>query len=166
MVVVRVKHPGGRPTKYNDKMIQEVYAYLESVAEDEEYEFHKTRGLNTDTYEEKLNVKLPTIQGLSLWIGCNIDTLHEWGKVHPEFSDALQDLKKVQHDKLIEGSMSGKYNSTIAKLMLSSNHGYVERKDVTTDGDKLNPNDAQKGEANKAIDQLLGGRSNKKNAAQ
>ena len=40
----------------------------------------------------------------------------------------------MQEQSLLDGGLSGRYNPLIAKLVLSSNHGYREGKDITTDG--------------------------------
>lgn len=127
-------HPGGRPTKYEgDITVQKAYDYLNSCV-DTESEFHKTRGTSSDTFERVLDVKLPMVEGLSSYLGVNIDTINEWTKKYPEFSGAVEDLKKEQKRKLAEGGISGKYNASMAKFILSANHGMREGKDVTTNG--------------------------------
>jgi len=129
----------GRPTKYaGKKTLNAVEVYLNTCI-DEYEEWHKTRGEKSDTYERTLNIKLPTYEGLSLALNVNIDTLMEWKSVHPEFSESLGKVKKLQKEVLVAKSLSGEYNSTIAKLMLSVNHDMVERKEIdhTSKGEKI-----------------------------
>lgn len=126
----------GRPTKYSPAIVTKTRAYLDSCV-DEYFDYHKTQGAKSDTYERKVRVKLPTIEGLALYLKVNKDTVLEWGKIHPAFSGALADLKAMQHERLIAGGLSGDYTPLIAKLVLSANHGMTDRTDHTSDGEKL-----------------------------
>jgi hypothetical protein len=126
------KNKNGRPLKYKESFNDEVDKYLDQCQDSVE-EFHKTRGDKSDTYERVQKVKLPTIVGFSVYLGVNETTVYDWAKKYPSFSQSLGRIKDVQHQKLIDGGVSGTYNSTIAKLMLSSNHGYKEKSDITSD---------------------------------
>lgn len=128
----------GRPTKYNAEIDYEQKAldYLDEY-QDEKDIFHKTRGEKSDTYERTVTVKLPTLEGFAKYIGIHIDTANEWSKIYPEFSGALKIVSTEQKKRLLENGLNGTYNSTIAKLVLSANHGMAERKDVTTNGKEL-----------------------------
>lgn len=106
-------NPVGRPSKYDPIYIESATTYLED---------------NTDILTEgKLKVKLPTIEGFAAFVGVNKTTLYEWSKVHPEFSNALDKIKTEQQKRLVNSGLSGDYNSTIAKLVLSANHGMSEK---------------------------------------
>lgn len=129
-------HAGGRPTKYTPAMIKLVDEYLATCI-DTEGEFHKTRGDRTNSFEKTRKVNLPKIEGFSVFADIAVPTLLEWAKLYPEFSKALERIKKEQHNRLIDETLSGNYNPLIAKLLLSSNHGYKEKTDVTTDGEKI-----------------------------
>lgn len=119
----------GRPTLYSEAMNEKAREYLESC-EDTEVE----RETGQQRVEYRLNVKLPTIQGLAVYLKVSRDTIYEWASLHPDFSDTIELLLAEQADKLINQGLSNNYNSTIAKLMLSSNHGMREKSDVTSDG--------------------------------
>jgi hypothetical protein len=123
---------GGRPTKYNDSILKKTREYIDSC-EDEEQEFHKTRGEKSDSYERFLKVKLPTIEGLALFLKIDKDTIKEWRKIHQEFSTLIEELLDKQAKVLLEKGLSGEYNPTIAKVLLTK-HGYREGVDATTDG--------------------------------
>lgn len=83
---------------------------------------------------------IPTVEGLSLYLGVARDTIYEWAKDESkrQFSDTVKTLLVKQGKTLMNGGISGNFNSTITKLMLSSNHGMRERMDVTSD-DKVLP---------------------------
>jgi hypothetical protein len=127
------KHPGGRPTKYKPEYIDKVDEYL-AMCEDQYYDYVKGDGPKGNTYERRVSVKLPTREGFSQFIDVSLSTVKEWYDI-PEFSSALRKIDVEQHKRLIDGALSSDYNSTIAKLILSSNHGYKERVDGTS-GDK------------------------------
>lgn len=113
------KHAGGRPEEYKATYIAKVSEYLAS---------------RSDTViENKLKVKLPTIEGFAQFIGVNKTSLYEWEKKYPQFSNALDKIRQEQQQRLLDNGLSGDYNPTIAKLILSANHGMREKSDVTSD---------------------------------
>lgn len=126
------KHAPGRPTKYSPQVLIKTQEYLDNC-QDEYFDYHKTQGATSNTYERKIKVKLPTVEGLALFLKVHRDTVQEWGKQHPPFSVALAKLKEMQLERLIAGGLSGDYNPMITKLVLSANHGMKERVDNTTD---------------------------------
>lgn len=105
----------GRPTEYGPEIEAKCHAYFTHCEE---------------------NSDLPQIAGLAVYLQVHRDTLYEWGKVHPEFSDILGKLMAAQEYNLVKNGLEGKYNSTITKLMLTK-HGYTDKQDVTTGGNPL-----------------------------
>lgn len=128
----------GRPTKYEDRFVASVDEYLEAN-KDQTFEFHKTRGEKSDGFERRIKVKLPTIEGFALFLGVDKSSLYEWKDKHEDFSYALEKIITEQKKRLLEKGLSGDYNPTIAKLILSSNHGMSEKTDVTSGGEKITP---------------------------
>lgn len=130
-------HAGGRPVEYRPELVQKVQEYIDNHQEDESYTLVKTEGDKSTTWENKIKVKLPTIEGLATFLGVNKTTVYEWESTYIEFSNVLAELRQLQLRKLLAGGLSGDYNSTIAKLILTK-HGYSERTELTgKDGDKL-----------------------------
>lgn len=109
----------GRPSKYDPSFIDELDKYLKTTGREQQ--------------------SLPTIQGFSLWLDVNDETLTEWSKTHPEFSATIERLKKLQAKQLIDDGVYGgkEVNATIVKLLLMNNHGMKERNDMTSDDEKL-----------------------------
>lgn len=128
--------PVGRPTKYSEEMLSKTLAYIERC-EDEEYDYNKTVGSTSNSYEKRIRVNLPSIEGLAFELRVNKTTLYEWEAEHEEFSNALNELRSKQAKVVMEKGLSGDYNPTIAKLILSNNHGYRERTDTTTNDKDL-----------------------------
>lgn len=133
-------HAGGRPTEYSKDILDKVQAYLK-LCEDEIEEYHKTRGDKSDSYDRIVRVKLPSIEGLAFYLKINKDTIYDWCKIHKEFSDVIDDLRSMQADRLINSGLSGDYNPTIAKVLLTK-HGYIDKQetDITTKGEKIESN--------------------------
>lgn len=85
-----------------------------------------------DRYDEQAHkeiVNLPTFEGLAIHLGVHRDTLYDWDKKYSEFSDIIERLKQFQAHRLINNGLSGKYNHTIAKLILSK-HGYADKQEI------------------------------------
>lgn len=123
----------GRPKEYKEEYVDKVDEYLE-VCQDEEDEFHRTRGEKSDSYDRIIKAKLPTIEGFARFIDVAVSTLYLWKEEYSDFSEALEKIMVEQRERLINKGVSGEYNSTIAKLILSANHGMRDSTDVTTGG--------------------------------
>jgi len=108
--------------------------YLDTCGNDF-WDYDKTVGEKSNSYERKVTITLPTIEGLAKHLGVNRSTLYEWRDNHTTFSDSLEAVVAEQKRLVIEHSLNGDYNPTIAKLILASNHGMTDRTDVTS-GDK------------------------------
>ena len=114
-----------RPSEYKEEYIGRVDEYL---------------ALNEDFVSEdlkKLTVNLPTVEGFAMFLDVSKKTLYNWEDEHDQFLHALDKIREEQRKRLLNKGLSGDYNSTIAKLILSSNHGMREKSDVTTDGKEL-----------------------------
>jgi len=130
----------GRPTKYKKSYIKKVDEYL-LQCKDEIEKTAKYEGSQGSTeYDIRLTVKLPTIEGFAIYLGVVVSTLYEWRKEHADFSKALEMLKDIQKERLITQGLAGVYNSTIASLILSSNHGMTKKTDVMSGGEPLKGN--------------------------
>lgn len=125
----------GPPTKYNSKTLPKVWAYVKEC-EDEVYIFQKQKG-KVEGFEEKIRTHLPTVVGLALKLGVSKETVYVWAKENQELSDALTRIKSMQEQALLNGGLSNRYNPLITKLILATNHGYHEKKDITSDGKQI-----------------------------
>lgn len=109
----------GRPTKYREEFIDKVDEYILNCK---------------DTLGKKsINVNLPMIEGFARYIDVSKRSIYEWKDKYPEFSHALEKIEIEQKKRLIEMGLANVYNSAIAKLVLSANHGMKERSDMTSD---------------------------------
>ena len=136
--------PAGRPTEYNEGVLEMARTYLESCQDtnrsvEEKLEPQPQGGSLKRANEKRLKVSLPTKGGLARYLGVARETLYDWSSKYGEFSDIMEQLGAEQEDRLINNGLSGDYNPTIAKVLLTK-HGYRDAvdADLTTKGDKIN----------------------------
>jgi hypothetical protein len=109
-----------RPTKLTEQMIKDGWDYLNEL-------------------DVSIDTLLPTVEGLAIKLGISRETVYQWEKEDDQFSDIVKKLRVDQGQKLIQNALANRYNSTIAKLILSGKHGYVEQSatDITSNGNEL-----------------------------
>lgn len=127
----------GRPTEYGQEILEKAQQYLDKCKDEEVQQTIGLSAKGTELYKNKLKVQLPSIEGLARYLAVHRDTLYEWAKLHPEFSDILEAVRAEQAQRLINNGLSGDYNPTITKLMLTK-HGYSDKSELTgKDGEPL-----------------------------
>lgn len=67
-----------------------------------------------------------TRTGLALFMGMSHVSLWKFLK-KPEYKEIDDLINDIQEQMLIEGGISGKFNPTITKLILSTKHGYSDK---------------------------------------
>jgi len=99
---------GGRPTSCTQEVIDKANEYVNRCLIGDE--------------------GLPTIVDLCLYIGINKATVYRWIKDEEKstFSDILDKVQMMQESALIKNGLTGDYNSTITKMMLTK-HGYSDK---------------------------------------
>jgi len=105
----------GRPSVFNDEMINSSIKYLDGG------------------YEEEGQV-IPSMAGLAIVLGVAKSTLYNW--MEDEEHKLLVTLRKVglkQEVTLLNKGLTGDFNPTIAKLALC-NHGYSDRQETELTG--------------------------------
>ena len=117
------EHLIGRPREYSQIILDKANEYLTSC-QDKEIE----KGTSERPIYE-LKVRLPSVEGLSRYLGVARSTVYKWRGEFPAFSDIIEDILSEQSEKLINEGLSGNYNSTIAKLILTK-HGYSDKQET------------------------------------
>jgi predicted RNase H-like nuclease (RuvC/YqgF family) len=113
----------GRPTTYSEGVLANAQAYIDKSEDDLRV---VGEGMNTKVVTQ---VKLPTIEGLARYLKISRSTLYLWQKEHEEFSDIIEELQQKQTESLINNGLSGSYNSTIAKVLLTK-QGYTDKQEI------------------------------------
>jgi hypothetical protein len=110
-----------RPTDYKPEIVAQARFYLENLPEDE---------------------PMHSVEGLSDFLQIARSTIYKWkdeeGK--EEFSDIYEQILTKQGKQLLGKGITGEFNPTITKVMLTK-HGYRDAidTDVTTKGKEINP---------------------------
>lgn len=138
----------GRPTKYGPDILKKTRTYIDSRVDGYE-RILKSKGKRSVMYEHKFRVKLPTIEGLAVYLKVHKDTLQEWKKQHAEFSVLIGELLGIQADRLVNNGLTGDYNPTIAKVLLTK-HGYREGHELANP-DMFRPDEKDRDAAEKAL---------------
>src|SRR5690625_1516183 len=90
----------GRPTKYNEELQAHADRYI--------FDYHEQEDV------------IPSAAGLCVWLGISRPTLHEWERIHPEFSNTLSAIRELQEKVALNKGLTGAFNSTIVKLVLAN----------------------------------------------
>lgn len=141
----------GRPTKYNDELLRKTQRYLD-LCTDGYHRFLQSKKKKRSIYTSKFIIKVPTIGGLADFLDISRETIYDWKKKNKEFSDIIEKMMARQEDRLINNGLSGDYNPTIAKVLLTK-HGYREGHEVANpDGTNVfRPSEKEKEIAEKAL---------------
>jgi len=114
-MTAKKKNPVGPPTKYRSEIPKELLEYFK-VEYTPFKEVVASAGKAIEIVKQKLT-KFPTIDGFCAEIMINKSTFHEWRKKYPELSNAYNVCKQRQKQFLVEGGLSGSYNSNFAKFV-------------------------------------------------
>src|SRR3990167_10988627 len=108
-------HPGGRPTDYKPE-------YCKKLEE------HMKRGLSLEAF--------------GAVVDCSEDTLYEWRKVHPEFSESYKkgkshSLQFWEELGLVGTTEGNHFNAPTWIFNMKNRFKWKDRHDITTDDEKL-----------------------------
>ena len=112
-------HAGWRPLEYGQDILDKAREYLDKHCEDKEIESDDSRNF-------RVVVRLPSIEWLCLYLKIHRSTCYDWKEKYPEFSDIIEELMQSQAFALLNNWLSGTYNSTIAKVILTK-HWYTDK---------------------------------------
>lgn len=150
----------GRPSKYKPEYCKTLIDYF-SVEPYREIEInHRNKKGDEWTAIELRANDLPMFGMFAVSIGVNQDTLHEWKKVHAEFSEAFKIAKELQENFLAINTLLGLYNSTFAIFTAKNILGWRDQKHLehTSPPGKpveVNVTDMTEDERKKAIAELM-----------
>ena len=131
------KHPGGRPTKYDPKYCSQLIAYMKRGGKKFSKPMTVSHGLQEGgEIVDHLIGKLPAFfQGFAEKIGVSMETLDEWGDVHPEFAESYKRAKRIQLQQMIEGGLSGVYQQSSLIFALKNMHLWRDQTEVKHSGE-------------------------------
>lgn len=98
--------PVGRPTKLTDELMDKAKVYVQK--------------------DYLIDELIPTMQGLALYLGVSNKVLYNWRNENDEFLHIVEDLMDLQAKNLFRGGLTGDFNASITKLLLTK-HGFSDR---------------------------------------
>lgn len=126
--------PAGRPTKLTEELLEKAKTYLDTC--------HATPIETEKGGVSYVDVQLPKVASLALYIGINKDTVYEWCKGDSElaqqFTDVVKEINAKQEEMLIDKGLGGLFQPKTTGMLLSK-HGYSEKieTDVTSKGESI-----------------------------
>jgi hypothetical protein len=104
----------GRPTKYTEEMPARAIEYFSRAPF--KYATNDKGETLTDKNGQPFEVveDFPIIEGLADYLGIVKDTLYQWVKEHPDFSDSIKACRDKQKNFLIQQGLHGRYDRTFA----------------------------------------------------
>lgn len=131
------KNKGGRPTKYNDEIIQKLndFFQLPSPDEDDGNCYKEVRDVNEKV--QLIPKRLPTLERFAVENGLSSSTLRDWasatnddGKLkYPAFSATYSRAREVQSIYIQESMFVGAAPTNAATFMLKNNHGWKDKQE-------------------------------------
>jgi len=123
---------GGRPTKYKPEYCDMIIEHFqkEPVITLYKEEYNRDGSLKCKT-PIITAAQFPTFQSFAANIGVNIDTLHEWKKIHEDFSESYARAQELQEHIWLVNSMSNLYNSQFAQFFGTNCLGYKNKSEIT-----------------------------------
>jgi hypothetical protein len=90
--------------------------------------------------------------GLALHLGIHLSTAKRWSKEPDkgEFKAIFGAVKDAQHKILIDNGLTGEFNSTIAKVILTK-HNYTDKQQLTVEDITKKPEDDLRSELAKLL---------------
>lgn len=113
----------GRPSLYRPEYCQKILTYFEF----KDVTFKAVSADNGKAVVVKDVPELPTFAAFADSIGVHRQTLHEWCKVHPEFSDAYARARDRLERMIWKHGMTGDYSPHMAQFFLKTRLGVVEK---------------------------------------
>lgn len=131
------KHPGGRPTKYDASICDKVRTYFNRAPYETTVRTITRKDGSTVQEEVRIAAELPTLAGLACLLGVHRDTLNEWAREYPEFSDAVKAGKAHQERILVTNGLTGLYEGAFGIFTAKNILGWRDK--LAIGGDEDNP---------------------------
>lgn len=128
----------GRPTAYDPKYCDEIMDYFDIEPHFETPVIITYKDGTTKEEVKLLPSDLPTLAGFAVKIGVHRDTINQWSKDYKEFSDAIKRAKECQENILVTNGLQNLYAQPFAIMASKNILNWRDKKDITTDEEKIN----------------------------
>lgn len=110
----------GRPSAYDPKYCEMIIEYFSKDPYKEKFKKITTRSGDVIEVPYDAAADTPTLAGFACKIGHHRDTLHEWSKVHKEFSEAVKKAKDFQENFMVINGNKGLINPQFGILTMKN----------------------------------------------
>ncbi|MFL9890211.1 hypothetical protein [Paraburkholderia sp. RL17-381-BIF-C] len=125
------KRRAGRPSRYRPEFCEALLAHFDGPAE-RVFEVVKQDGRGGTIVVHEARAKpFPTLGRFSDTIGVAVQTLRNWAKRYPDFGFAFERARDRQASLLIEGGLSGAYDSRFAVMAAKNLLGWRDKAELT-----------------------------------
>ena len=121
----------GRKSLYRSRYCKELVDYMTEQG-DPVYKHSVSNGSFVKT---KVGNLPHYLSAFARKIGVAFDTLNEWTRVHPKFSDAYKTAVKAQEETLASGTLAGIYAPAGGIFALKNLHRWKDRQELSNDPD-------------------------------
>jgi len=122
---------GGRPTKYKEEYCETMVKFfnrdLKKVVNKE-----VPSKIGKIKIEEETANEMPFFGYFAKEISVCYDTLQEWRKVHPKFSDAYKECKKLQERFLVQNALDGHMVPSVAIFVMKNVLKWTDKVETDT----------------------------------
>lgn len=133
-----MKHAGGRPTKYKPELCQSIIKFFDiepCVIKD--MAITKGDGTTIEKTVKEAN-NLPFFSDWCWSVGITTETMNQWTKTYPEFSDAYKRAKLLQERILVTNGLQGLYAQPFAVFTAKNILGWRDKNEISgPDGDPV-----------------------------
>ena len=133
------KNPVGRPTKYTEDLPEKILDFFDVPLERSIPRDIVTKEGVITIMEIKPN-RVPTIERFAANLRVHKSTLYEWSKKYPEFSDALNICRMIQHDMIHQHTFSGDFNAAYSKFYMINNSDMKEKIETVNENKNIEIN--------------------------
>ena len=126
--------PAGRPSKYDPKFCEEIIQYFSIEPYKEVDEVLKYKNGDEKIFHKEIPNDLPLFSEFARKIGVNQDSLHEWCKVHTEFSEAFKISKGLQEKFLVTNALRNNFNCVFSIFTAKNIFGWRDQQTLAISG--------------------------------
>lgn len=124
----------GQPTKYKKEYVRELIKYFDIEPHFETPVITTYKDGSTKEEIKFIPADLPTLAGFARQIKVSRDTINEWTRTHPEFSDAIKYAKDLQEHILVTNGLKGLYAQPFAIMATKNIMAWRDKQELGVDG--------------------------------
>lgn len=126
--------PKGQPTKYDPKYCEEIIEYFSQPVNEEVSKDVVTKTGDVIPVIMKKPTAFKSYAGFAIKIGVSRETLHEWCRTYPDFSDAYKRGKDYQENYLLINGLEGLTNPAMTIFTAKNVTDMKDKREIENTG--------------------------------